>query len=413
MFAVMIFARLLKQFLLYNNQALLVPLDAWWGDIANRFVSLCQLSLEDPKMIATWLPSVPFMFPGVNIQTYVMIGKLVVKSTVYSCPGSTERRTFQLIQLKPGGQYFPMVVPKKKGSLPPVNCLSVTGEETKEIMFFVIPPLASRFTTLGSLLFLEACCRKADGEVEVLPIPEPDSFTPQRIPCPKTPLPGISENYWICKMLLGLVCNERSVLFRNGEDSTSIEQNLANYFALIRTAEIFFDLNEDHVHLVLGCGRGRALLLLPCIAMCDFTVLGIERNAETVKECYRMLWDIQRNSKENQVVCPWTRPKMTAMNCDSKAITSLAGVTSASRFVGGKKKDKEVTEEFLRVSKLLLGEKGLFFFWCYSLREQALGKLEMDTSKWKLITMENMTEEGSKFSATLFINKLLSIFYWF
>ena len=412
MFALMVFARLLKQFLLYNNQALQVPLDAWWGDIANRFVRLSQLGLEDPKMIATWLPTVPFMFPGVNIQTYVTIDKKVVKSTVYSCPGSEERRTFQLIQLKPGGQYFPMVVPKKKGSVL-ANCLPVTGEDTKEIMFLVIPPLTNRFTTLGSLLFLEAYCRKeTNDEVGVLPIAEPESFTPQRIPCPKTPVPGISENYWLCRMLLSLVCNERSLLFRTGEESTSIEQNLANYFALIRMAEIFFDITEDHFHLVLGCGRGRALLLLPCIAMCDLTVLGIERNAETVKECYRMLWDIQRNSKEIQSegfpnssqVCPWTRPKMTAFQCDSTAITSLAGVTSASRFVGGKKKDKEVTEEFKRVSKLLLGEKGLLFFWCYALREQAVAKLEMDTSKWKLIPMENMTEEGSKFSATLFIN---------
>ena len=412
MFALMVFARLLKQFLLYNNQALQVPLDAWWGDITNRFVRLSQLGLEDPKMIATWLPTVPVMFPGVNIQTYVTIDKTVVKSTVYSCPGSKERRTLQLIQLKPDGPYFPMVVPKKKATLPQ-NCLLVTREDTKEIMFLVTPPLTNRFTTLGSLLFLEAYCRKeTNDQVGVLPIAEPESFTPQRIPCPKTPVPGISENYWLCRMLLSRVCNERSLLFRNGEESTSIEQNLSNYFALIRMAEIFFDIKEDHFHLVLGCGRGRALLLLPCIAMCDLTVLGIERNAETVKECYRMLWDIQRNSKEIQnegfpnssQVCPWTRPKMTAFQCDSTAITSLAGVTSASRFVGGKKKDKEVTEEFKRVSKLLLGEKGLLFFWCYALREQAVNKLEMDTSKWKLITMENMTEEGSKFSATLFIN---------
>ena len=412
MFALMVFARLLKQFLLYNNQALLVPLDVWWGDIANRFVSLSQLGLEDPKMIATWLPTVPVMFPGVTIQTYVTIDKTVVKSTVYSCPDSEERRTFQLIQLKPGGQYLPMVVPKKKGS-PPANCLPVTEKDTKETMFLVIPPLANRFTTLGSLLFLEAHCRKkANDELGVIPIAEPESFTPQRIPCPKTPVPGISENYWLCRMLLSLVCHERSTLHRNGEHSTSVEQSLANYFALIRMAEIFFDLKDDHLHLVLGCGRGRALLLLPCIAMCDLTVLGIERNEETVKECYRMLWDIQRNNKEIQGegypdssrVCPWTRPKMNAFKCDSTAITSLAGVTSASRFVGGKKKDTEVSEEFQRVSKLLLGEKGLLFFWCYALREQAVNKFEMDTSNWRLITMDNMSEEGSKFNATLFIN---------
>jgi len=409
-FALQVLARLLKQFLLYNELALQVPLNPWWGAITNRFESLSRLSLDDPKMIATWLPTVPIMFPGVEIQTYIRIDKTVVKSSVYSCPDSAHLKTFLLLQLNPDGQYFPMVVPKK-GPAPP-NCLTVIGEETKDIVFLVIPPLANTFITLGSLLFIEAYSRKIGDKVGVIPIAEPESYTPPRISCPKKAVPGISENYWLCKILLSLICNERSTLYRTGDKCTSIEQNLANYWVIFRTAEIFFDLTPDHLHLVLGCGRGRALILLSVIANSDLIVLGIERNDDTVKECYRMLWDIQTNSKGIQGekypdfsrVLPWTKPKMTAFKCDSDQITSLSGVTSASRFVGGKKKDDEVTEEFKRVSKLLLGEKGLFFFWCYALREQALGKLDVDTKNWRLITLENMAEEGSKFNATLFIN---------
>ena len=404
MFALMVFARLLKQFLLYNDQALQVPLDPWWGDITNRFTSLSQLSLDDPRMIVAWLPTVPFMFPGVKILTYTVIGNKVVMSNFFSCPDSEERRSFQLVQFKPDGQFYPML-PKKKNA--PPGSLHVIDEQTKEILFYVIPSMGTSFVSLGALLLLEAAWRRTDDEVGVIPIADPNTFTPPRIPTPSKKVPGIADNYWLCRLILDrLVEKERSVLYREGKDCTSVEQNLGNYFVLIRLAEIFFDFTPTHLHLVLGCGRGRALFVLPCLSTCDLTVLGIERNEETVKECFRMLHDIQTKTKDDtsNPVYPWTNPKMCAFQGDTNSLSNLAGVSSASRFVGGRKKDKEIAEEFTRVSKLLLGGKDMEFFWCYTLRSDAVNKLDMDTSHWRLITVEHMNEEGSKFNATLFIN---------
>jgi hypothetical protein len=279
----------------------------------------------------------------------------------------------------------------------------LTVIDTAEERFFVAPALenvSSSFLTLGAILLLEVLFRTHFADDGVIPVADPETYTPERYFAPKKRVDGISDNFWLAKALLHTVSKERSMLRREGQKSTAIEQNFMNYWQISRVIELFFPLDKDQIHLVAGCGRGKMPLIFNILANCDLTVLGIERSPEPVKEFSHMLWDIQNNATAATV--KFTRPKVCVTELDSSKILNLDGVDHVSRFVGGPSAAKE-SEEFFRFSKILV-ESNLRWFYCYGLNGANLAMLDIDCSKWRVITLKNMSEENNRYQCFLFLN---------
>ena len=404
-FACFLLARKINQFLLYDKKSIAVQFaTAWWADNAERFEILSGLSSDDERMAKIWCATLPFMYP-VTIEMYTCAenGKLLLESR-YQNPKNNDaapsHRTLKLLRLQTNGAYYPLF-PREIMEVCQDRWLTVI--DTVEERFFVAPALehvSNSFLTLGAILLLEVLFRTHFADDGVIPVADPETYTPERYFAPKKRVAGISTNFWLAKALLHTVSKERSMLRREGIKSTAIEQNFMNYWQISRVIELFFPLDKDQIHLVAGCGRGKMPLIFNILVNCDLTVLGIERSPEPVKEFSHMLWDIQNNS--TPATLQFTKPKVCVTELDSSKILNLDGIDHVSRFVGGPSAAKE-SEEFFRFSKILV-ESNLRWFFCYGLNGANLATLDIDCSKWRVITLKNMLEENNRYQCFLFLN---------